>query len=451
MARTKDMTVGSPTRLILAFSLPIAAGNLLQQLYNIVDTLVIGRGEGVVALAAVSGSGWLDWAFLSVAMGLAQGFAIEIAQSFGAGKYDALRRAAGQGILLSCLTVAVLELLSQALVTPVLHLLHFPENTLGLTRLYLRIVFGGLGLVMGFNLLAGFLQAVGDSRTPLLAMTVATLVNVVLDVLLVMGLHWGVAGAAIAMVTSQAVSFLITLLAVIRLPLLHVSRDDLWPDRRVMARLMRLGTPIAFGNLIIALGGLVLQRVVNGFGFLIMAGYNAASRLQGLIELFGAAIGAGVSTFSGQNLGARRLDRVREGVRKASVISVVVALVIMTCMLLIGKPLLALFIEDDPALVDQVLVYGYRFLIFMALGLPALYLLFSHRSALQGLGDTFIPMLSGVMELAMRVSCAIILPRFLGEWGIYFSEIAAWIGAAILLIVGYQFRMRELEADSRPA
>ena len=195
----------------------------------------------------------------------------------------------------------------------------------------------------------------------------------------------------------------------------------------------------------------MLQRVVNGFGFLFMAGYNAASRLQGMIELFGAAIGAGVSTFSGQNLGARRLDRVREGVRKASVISVVVALVIMTCMLLIGKPLLALFIEDDPALVDQVLVYGYRFLIFMALGLPALYLLFSHRSALQGLGDTFIPMLSGVMELAMRVSCAIILPRFLGEWGIYFSEIAAWIGAAILLIVGYQFRMRELEADSRPA
>ncbi len=446
MARTRDMTQGNPTRLILLFSLPIAAGNLLQQLYNIIDTLVIGRGEGVVALAAVSGSGWLDWAVLSITLGLAQGFAIQIAQSFGAGEHGMLRRAAGQSILLSIFTVLFLELGSQLFLNPLLHLLRFPDNTFALTERYLRIIFAGMGFVMAYNLLAGFLQAVGNSRTPLLAMIAATCTNVALDMLFVLVFRWGVSGAALATVLSQAVSFCIALIAVIRLPLLHITRDDLWPDRHIMSKLLHLGMPIAFGNLVISLGGLVLQRVVNGFGFIFMAGYNAASRLQGMIELFGTAIGAGVSTFSGQNCGAGRFDRVREGVRKASLIAIIVALLITAALLIWGKPLLSLFMDDDPQIVDQVLTYGYRFLIFMAIGLPFLYLLFTHRSALQGLGDTLIPMISGFVELAFRVLCSIIMPLFLGEWGVYFSEISAWIGAAALLIIGYQYRMRRLES-----
>ena len=445
MPRVRDMTTGRPARHILAFCLPIAAGNILQQLYNLVDALVIGRGEGVAALAAVSGSGWLDWLVLSIAMGLAQGFGIQIAQSFGAGDHPRLRRAVGQSILLSIFTVIVLEITAQTCLTPMLRVLDFPENTVDMTRTYLRVVFAGLPLIMAYNLMAGFLHAVGDSRTPLLALTLATVCNILLDILLVMVVHLGVTGAALATTASQAVSSAVCLLAIWHLPVLHASRQDLKPDPVMMRRLIRLGAPIAFQNLIISLGGLVLQRVVNGFGFIFMAGYNAASRLQGMLEMCGTAIGNAMGTFAGQNLGAGRTDRIREGLRHSAWIATGVALTITAVMILFGRNLLSLFVEDDPEIVEQVLLYGYRFLIIMASGLPFLYLLFVFRSTLQGIGDTFVPMLSGGVELICRIASALILPLFFGEWGVYFSEITAWIGAAVLLMWGYRRRMRLID------
>ncbi len=443
---TLDMTRGNPTRLILSFCLPIAAGNLLQQLYNIIDTLVIGRGEGVAALAAVSGSGWLDWAVLSIAMGMAQGFGIQIAQSFGRGDHEELKKAAGQSIILSVLLIVLIETLSQAFLYPILRLLQFPEDTLALTLLYLRIVFGGLPVIMGFNLLSGFLYGVGDSKTPLIALSLATVVNIVLDYLMVMEWHLAVAGAAIATVTSQCISFLICLVAVCHLPVFHLSDRHFRPDRAMDVRLLRLGVPVALQNFIISIGGLVLQRVVNGFGFIFMAGYNAASRLQGMLELFGTAIGNAMGTFAGQNLGAGNLKRVKQGLRQSAFIAVGIAFAITALMFLFGRQLLALFIEDDPQIVEAVLVYAFRFLRVMSSGLFFLYLLFVYRSTLQGLGDTLIPMVSGFVELVMRILCALLLPRVIGEWGVYFAEIAAWIGAAILLMVGYYHRIHVLES-----
>ncbi len=445
MAKTRDMTVGNPARLILSFCLPIAAGNLLQQLYNIVDTLVIGRGEGVAALAAVSGSGWLDWGILSVAMGLAQGFGIQIAQSFGSGNHEEVKRFEGQSIFLSVLIVLFLETLSQAFLFPALQLLRFPEDTIYLTNTYLRIVFVGIPVVMGYNLLSGFLYAVGDSKTPLIALSLATVVNIVLDVFLVISLRLGVTGAAAATVSSQCISFVICLLAVCRLPIFRIHRKHLIPEKKAIVRLLKLGTPIAFQNAIITVGGLILQRVVNGFGFLFMAGYNAAARLQGMLELFGTAVGNAMGTFAGQNIGAKKLDRVRIGLRQSAQIAFGMALVIALLMFLFGRQLLALFVEDDPEVVEQVLVYAFRFLRVLACGLPCLYLLFVYRSTLQGLGDTFIPMVSGGVELVMRILGALLLPALIGEWGVYFAEISAWIGAAILLMFGYYHRIHRLE------
>ena len=450
MAKTRDMTVGSPVRHILAFSLPIAAGNLLQQLYNIVDALIIGRGEGVAALAAVSGSGWLDWAVLSVAMGMAQGFGIQIAQSFGAGNQKEVKRAAGQSILLSLVLILLLESVSQIFLHPILTALKFPEDTFALTKLYLRIVFGAIPVIMGFNLLSGFLYGVGDSRTPLFALGCATTLNIVLDWVLVIYYHMAVAGAAAATVLSQVLSFVICLQAVMRLPDFQIERTDLRPDTGMMNRLLKLGTPIALQNFIISIGGLVLQRVVNGFGFLFMAGYNAASRLQGMLELFGTAIGNAMGTFAGQNFGAGNLKRVKQGLRQSAIITVCIALTLTLLLFLFGRNLLSLFIEDDPEIASQVLVYAFRCLRVMASGLFFLYLLFVYRSTLQGLGDTFIPMLSGMVELVMRILCALLLPRLIGEWGVYFAEIAAWIGAAVLLIWGYYHRIHRLERVTQP-
>lgn len=441
-SRTKDMTQGSPAKLILLFCLPILAGNLFQQFYSLVDTLVVGRVEGVTALAAVSSAGWLDWTVLGLAMGLAQGFAIQIAQSFGANDLSGLRRAAGQSILLSAVVVIVLEIIAQVLLRPVLTLMQTPSDTYELTCIYLRIIFGGLPFVMGVNLFSGFLRSVGNSRTPLIAMTCASLCNIVLDILFVAYFRWSVVGVATATVISQALSCVICLVAVLRLPVLRLSRSDFRPDKPVCARLMHLGLPVAFQNFIISVGGLVLQGVVNAQGFIFMAGYSAASRLQGLIELAGTALSAACSTFTGQNFGARRLDRVKLGLRKSVQIGTVMAIIVASVVLIWGRPLLKLFIEDDPAIVEQVLTFGYRFLVFMGSGLFALYMLFVYRSTLQGLGDTFIPMVSGIVELVMRIGAALLLPLFIGEWGIYLAEILAWAGAAVLLIFGYYKRIR---------
>ena len=445
-SRTKDMTQGSPARLILFFCLPILAGNIFQQLYSLVDTFVVGRVEGVTALAAVSSAGWLDWTLLGLAMGLAQGFAIQIAQSFGAGDFDELRQATGQSLTLSAGIVLVLEIISQALLRPVLTLMNTPPDTYELTCLYLRIIFGGLPVVMGFNLLAGFLRSVGNSRTPLIAMVTAALCNIALDILFVAFFRWSVAGVGIATVISQGLSCLICLVAVMRLPVFRITAKDLRPTREVAGRLMKLGLPIGFQNFIISIGGLVLQGVVNAQGFIFMAGYSAASRLQGLIELAGTALSAAVGTFTGQNFGARRLDRVKLGLRKSVQIGTIMAVIVAAVVLIWGKPLLRLFIQDDPAIVEQVLTYGHRFLIFMGSGLFALYMLFVYRSTLQGLGDTFVPMISGIVELFMRIGSALLLPLFMGEWGIYLSEIMAWAGAAVLLIWGYYHRVRLLSS-----
>ena len=446
-ARTRDMTRGSPLRLILAFCLPIVAGNLFQQLYSLVDTLVIGRIEGVTALAAVSSAGWLDWTVLSMAIGLAQGFAIEIAQRFGGGDYGAMRQAAGQSVLLAVGLTALIEVLSQALLHPVLVLMKSPGNTIALTEHYLRIIFVGLPVVMAFNLFSGALRSVGDSRTPLIAMTTAATCNIGLDIAFVGWLRWGVTGVGVATVMSQCVSCVICFVALARLPIMRLGRGDFRPRPMMLRRLMSLGLPVAFQNLIISFGGLVLQTVTNSFGFLFMAGFNAATRLTGLIELAGTSIGSAMGTFAGQNLGAGRLDRVRLGLRRSAQIAAGMALMVAACMVLFGRPLLNLFIEDDPAVVEQVLTIGCRYLNVMSLGLPMLYMLFVYRSTLQGLGDTLVPMLSGAVELVMRVGAALLLPLLIGEWGVYIAEIMAWIGAAILLIWGYYRRMRLLEGQ----
>ena len=446
-ARTRDMTRGNPTKLILSFCLPIIAGNLFQQFYSLVDTLVIGQVEGVTALAAVSAAGWLDWTVLGLAMGMAQGFAIQIAQSFGAGDYAGLRRAAGQSLLLSAILTVVLTALSEALLWPVLVLLRTPENTIALTCQYLRVIFGGVVFVMAFNLLSGFLRSLGDSRTPLIAMTTAALCNIGLDILFVAVFRWGVNGVSIATVLSQCLSSLICLAALRKLPVLQLSPADWKPDPRMMRRLMILGVPVAFQNLIISIGGLVLQRVVNGFGFIFMAGFNAATRLTGLIELAGNSLGSAVGTFAGQNLGARKLDRVRLGLRRSAQIAVGLALAVALLVVMFGRSVLSLFINDDPALVEQVLTVGCRYLYVASAGLFMLYLLFVYRSTLQGLGDTVTPMVSGIIELVMRIGNALLLPLLIGEWGVYFAEISAWIGAAIFLIWGYYRRMRLLSVQ----
>ena len=438
------MTSGNPVKLILVFALPILAGNILQQLYSLVDSLIIGRILGVTALTAVSASGWLDWAVLSVPMGLAQGYSIHAAQCYGGKRFADLKRSVAQSYLISAAVTVFLEIASQFLLHPVLVWMNSPYETIRMTENYLRIIYAGLPIVMCVNIFSGFLHALGNSRIPLIALVCATSVNIILDWWFVGSLGMGTNGGAWATVIAQAVSAVICFTAVRKIPELKPEKADFRPDGKVIRKLVRLGFPIAFQNLIISLGGLVLQGVVNAFGFIFMAGYNAASRFQGLIEIAGTALGNAAGTFTGQNYGAGKMDRVRDGLRRSARIGFLLAVSVGLIMVCFGKPLLSLFIGEEAGISDQVMAFGYDFLRVMAAGLPMLYLLFIYRSTLQGLGDTVIPMISGFVELAFRIGSALLLPAIIGYWGVYLAEITAWISAGIFLIIGYYRRLKKI-------
>ena len=436
------MTAGNPVKLILIFALPILAGNMLQQLYSLIDSLIIGRLLGVTALTAVSASGWLDWAVLSVPMGLAQGYSIYAAQCYGGKRIADLKRSVAQSYLISAAATIFLEITSQLLLHPVLIWMNSPDETIGMTENYLRIIYAGLPIVMCVNMFSGFLHALGNSRVPLIALVCSTTVNIALDWWFVGSLGMGTNGGACATVIAQAVSAVICFRAVVRIPELKPESTDYRPDRKVIRKLVRLGFPIAFQNLIISLGGLVLQGVVNTFGFIFMAGYNAAARFQGLIEIAGTALGNAAGTFTGQNFGAGKMDRVRNGLRRSAQIGFILAVSVGLIMVFFGKPLLSLFIREEAGVSDQVMHFGYDFLRIMAAGLPMLYLLFIYRTTLQGLGDTVVPMVSGFVELALRIGSALLLPAIIGYWGVYLAEIAAWIGAGVFLIIGCYRRIK---------
>lgn len=449
LSRTRDMTEGPILSHLLVFALPVLLGNILQQFYNLVDTVVIGRIEGVTAQAAVSSSGWLNWAVISLAIGLAEGFSIAIAQHFGAGNDEKLRRDAGQSILLSVSSALLLTVLSEVLLRRILFWMQTPEEVFELTCLYLRIIFGGIPLVLGFNLASGFLRSMGDSRTPLIAMVVSTFLNIGLDILFVGSLKLSVTGVAAATTISQGVSLIICLVPLVRMPVMAMKKSDLRPCARDMRRLMRLALPISLQYGVISVGGLVLQGVVNSYGFLFMAGYSAAAKLQGLIEMAGSSVSSAVGTFTGQNWGAGRVDRVKKGVRSSVLLCTLLAVVIGGITLLTGRGLMSLFVRDDPDVVVQVLDVASRFLVYMCAGLWGLYMLFCYRSSLQGMGKTMTAMISGLAELVMRVGAALILPAVIGEEGVFLAEILAWYGAALWLVIGYYCTMSKISRNMR--
>ena len=442
-AKVKDMTSGRPMGLIVAFALPLMAGSIFQQLYTVVDTMVVGKALGVDALASLGATDWLSWMILGMVQGFTQGFGILMAREFGAKDMASLRRVVGASVTLSALFAGVLLVGAQLMALPMLRLLQTPERVLGDSMLYIRIYFAGIPVVIAYNLLATVLRSLGDSRTPLVAMVLASLTNIGLDLLFVLVFHWGIVGAAVATLIAQVVSSVFCLLRLRKIEFLALGKSDCLLREGLGWRLLGLGWPVALQNGIIALGGLIIQRVVNGYGVTMLAGYTATNKLFGLLELAAISFGYAMLTYAGQNLGAGDLRRIRKGMTAALGAALAISLIISTAMLTLGKHILGLFLSGDPVEVELAIRSGYRYLSIMALGLPVLYLLHVVRSAVQGMGDTVLPMVSGIGEFVMRTGCVLLLPALLGEDGIYIAEIAAWLGADLVLIPSYFVTMKK--------
>ena len=447
--RTRDMTVGKPAKIILQFALPMMAGNIFQQLYTIVDAFFVGQYAGMNALAAVGAADWLSWLVFGIAWGYTQGFSVLISQRFGAGDAQGLKKAVGNSVTLTgiiCVTIAVISLL---LAVPALHLLQTPADIMQDATVYLYILFAALPILGAYNVQAGILRAVGDARTPLYAMVIASFTNIGLDALFVIWFHWGVPGAAAATVIAQGVSAVYCYVILRRIPQVRLTAEELRPERETVLRLVKLGTPTAMQNIVIGVGGTAIQRVVNGYGTVFVAGFTATNKLYGLMEMASVSLGGALSAYVGQNYGARKYRRIREGVRVGAGITTAVSFVIAGILFLCGRGVLGWFVNaPDAKLVNDCLDVAQRYLNAMLVGLFVLYLLHAYRCALQGMGDTVTPMVSGVVELIMRVGAVMILPIWIGEWGVYFAELCAWFGAMVLLVSAYYIRVRKLpDAD----
>lgn len=441
--QVRDMTKGSPAKLILLFAVPLMLGNIFQQLYTMVDTIVVGQVAGVQALAALGAVEWIMWMVLGVSTGVTQGFSILISQHYGARKWDDLKKAVAHSYLLTAVTAVSLLVISQIAARWILVLLNTPENIIGMSLTYLRIVFCGIPIVAAYNIFASVLRALGNSRTPLIAMIIASIINVILDLVLVAGLHWGVAGAAVATVTAQAFSAFYCFLVVRKIDIVHISRNDFKHVPGLNRKLFALGAPILFQDVIISVGGLAVQFVINGYGFLFVAGFTATNKLYGVLEMAAISYGYAVVSYVGQNLGAGEISRIKKGVYASAFLAFLTSVFISAIMFLFEKTLLSMFISGDPAQTEQVLAIAWHYLSIMASCLCILYFLYVYRSALQGLGNTMIPMLSGVVEFFIRVGIVLILPRFVGQNGIFYAEIAAWTGATVLLVISYYINIRK--------
>lgn len=443
MSRT--LTTGRPWRVILAFSVPLLIGNVVQQLYHVVDAVVVGRQIGVDALAAVGATGSLLFLLIGFAWGLTSGFAIPTAQAFGAGDHAAVRRSVTTGTILTAITSAVLTVGAPLISEPLLQLLQTPPELLPQATVFAQVSFLGAGATMFFNYFSAIIRAIGDARTPLLFLTLACILNAGLVVVMVGPLGWGVAGAALATVLSQAVSVLLCLDYMRRrIPVLLPRREDWRLTRADYALHLRLGLPMGFQASIIAIGTLAVQVRLNELGADAVAAYTAASRVDGLAVALLQSLGLAVSMFVAQNHGGGRPDRIRRGVVQATGMALAGSVVLGGVLIAFGAPLVRLFVGDGAA---DVVDLAHVMLVINGATYSLLGVLFILRGALQGLGHTMIPTVTGVVELGMRVAAAVVLGAAIGFAGVAWSNPLAWLGAVVLLIPAYVRAHREL-ADS---
>ena len=449
--QTKDMTTGSPAGLILRFALPLMLGNVFQQFYTFVDTMVVGQALGVKALAALGAAEWLTFLMFGLVQGLVQGFSLVMARQFGAGDDKGLKKAVAGAVWLSLGAAVLFTALGQLMLRPVLLLLRTPAEIIDLTLIYLRILYASLPVAFAYNLLAALLRALGNSKTPLQAMTLSSFCNIALDLLFVFGFGWGIQGAAAATVLAQLLAACFCFVKLRGSGLFSLGNKEYYPDRDVIKEQLKLGLPMGLQNMITAMGGLIVQSVINGFGVLFIAGYTAANKLYGLLEIAASSYGYAMSTYSGQNMGAARYDRIGKGLRAANLIGAATALLMSAIMVFFGKPVLGCFLTGDSVTVEGAMRIGYHFLLVLAVFFPFLYILYVTRSCIQGMGNSLLPMISSIVQLVMRTGCALLLPALIGESGVFYGEVCAWLGADLLLAFSYFYCMKTLRTAAGPA
>lgn len=444
--KTNDMTVGSPARLILQFMIPVCLGNIFQQLYNIADSIVAGQFLGVNALAAIGSTGALMFFVTGWLNGLTSGFAVLVSQWFGAKRYDQMRHYVAMSVYLSIACALLMTVGLSIANEPILRLMNSPENLMPDIKAYMGIIYAGLLVTVAYNALAGFLRALGDSKSPLYFLIISGVINVILDIVFIVYFHMGVAGCAYATVAAQAVSALLCLLYIVkRYPILHLKKEDFRVSFQSFGRLLALGVPMGLQFSITAIGTIIVQSAVNIYGAAHMAGYSAAGKLQNIIATVFVAFGATIATYVGQNHGAGKPERVREGVHCTQLMVLVWSVVAMVLVFFCGKYMTYLFVSSSEQDVVNVSVTYFR-TVFWAY--PFLGSIFVYRNTLQGMGYGLVPMLGGIFELVARAGIVMLVAGRTSFQGVCLADPAAWFAALIPLVPYYFHIMKKYRAAS---
>ena len=431
----KDMTVGSPMKIILLFSIPVLLGNLFQQFYNMVDTVIVGQYLGEDALAAVGSTGCLMFLVLGFANGIAQGFGVMVSHAFGAKDMKLLRHYVALSLLLTVIISVLLTVPTVLFSRQLLLWLNTPENIVDLANRYIRVIFGGLFCTMAYNVASGILRGIGDSRTPLYFLILSSGLNIVLDVFFIVVVKLGTAGAAYATVISQAVSAVFCFIVMFRkYDILRTTRDDYYCDFYEIRRMLSVGIPMALNYSITAVGTMILQSAVNVFGSSVVAAFTAASKVSNIATQTMPTLGTAMATYCGQNLGAGKYDRIFRGMKDAFYLCFFAAASAALVCCLAGPTMIGWFIHNPSAeTLQSAMLYLHIASIFM---LPLAWI-FVYRNGLQGLNRGLIPMLSGVLELISRYVVILVAAGPLGYPGVCGADAAAWFTTGILLIVTY--------------
>lgn len=436
------MTTGNPVKLILFFSIPLLIGNVFQQFYSMVDTIIVGRYVEVQALAAVGVTGSLSFLILGFTFGLTGGFSVIIAQRFGANDEDGLRKSVATSTILSIISTIIITLASMLSAKPVLSLMNTPDDIINDATIYIIIIYAGTCATVFYNMIAGILRSLGDSKTPLYFLILSSILNIILDLFFILNFNMGVRGAAYATVIAQGISDILCLIyALKKYPILRLKKEDWIWDKNFALKHLNVGIPMALQFSITATGVMVLQTALNAFGSTVIAAYTAASKVEQIVTQPGISFGTTMATYCGQNLGAGKYDRIKEGVKKGSIITIMVSIIAAVVLFVFGKSLSTLFISSDQI---EALNYSKQYLNTVAAFLPILGMLFIYRNSLQGIGDAFIPMMAGVAELVARVIVAFTLPAFIGYIGICLASPFAWIGATIPMAIKYRILIKRM-------
>lgn len=440
---TKDMTKGSPMGLILGFSIPLLFGFLFQQFYSLVDTVIVGRFLGTENLAAVGSTGSVNFLIIGFCMGICSGFSIPISHKFGAGDYSGMRRVVANCIWLSIAFAAVLTVLTTILCRPILVMMKTPENILEGAYTYIWIIFLGIPTTFLYNMTSGVIRALGDSKTPVIFLVMASFINIGLDLFFIINLQMGVAGAAWATVISQGVSGLCCLLFMIKkFEILRIQKGEWGFDTHLCGSLCGMGVPMGLQYSITAIGSVILQSATNSLGSDSVAAVTAAGRVSGFLACPFDAMGSTMATYGGQNVGAGKLERLGTGLKSCVMLGAGYSVIAFVIAFFAGEPLARLFLDAD-----QVAIIGdvRLFLIINTLFYFPLALVNIVRFLIQGMGFPTFAILAGVFEMIARSLAGIFLVPVIGYMGVCLGSPIAWLFADAFLIPAYIHVRKVLE------